>query len=363
MAITIPASELARASSVLSPIAKCRMKPILECVLLEATPERVVLTANNLELSAAIVMQNCEVTEPVKTLIRAEKLFRFASNYPKSAISISPNGTKAVVSSESAKLALPTEDVKDFPIRLKPKDRPVTAPAGALAIGTRVTFAADKRESSTRYMLSGVSLIFHGGNLYMAATEGHVLAVQKICESARDDAIYTMPIAAANTLQSIGEGDCEISFANNAIGFRSPQMEFATALLEGRYPNVFSVKCESPDATAIVNRDALIQNLRPMLLVRDGESVTDCYATISNGSLSLSGETQIGKCDSQIPCETNGECRACFDPHFLLESAASFPASRALTLKISKTSHAARLESQEDDYYTHVMDMEDVRRN
>lgn|GEM_PF-2925406 len=344
----------------LAPIAKCRIKPILECVLLDATPERVALTANNMEMSAVVVARNCEVTESVKTLIRADKLFRFASNYPKSNVSISPNGTKAIVATESAKLSLPTEDPKDFPVRLQPKDRPIKVPSSAIVAGCRVAFAADKGESSARYALSGVAICIHKKQLYMVATDGHIIAVQKLCEADCEDAVYVIPLPTIPVLQSLGDCECEITVANNAIGFSSECLELAAALFEGRYPRWSEVVLRDPEATAHVNREALIQELRPLSLLQVDDAVTACKVVFADGSISLSAETELGKYDASLPCELHGSGVFTCNPQLFLNCAQSFPSACAISIKYSKSAGAIRLESDQLGYYAHFMGLNDV---
>src|SRR5260370_5895452 len=95
-----------------------------------------------------------------------------------------------------------------------------------------------------RPVLTGVLVQIQGGNLTLAATDGHRLAVRKLAAAGASDldATLIVPARALPELSRVlkgepGKVEVIISKARNPVFFRPGTSELTSRLIDGKYPN------------------------------------------------------------------------------------------------------------------------------
>src|SRR6202022_2064981 len=120
---------------------------------------------------------------------------------------------------------------------------------------------------------TGVLVQVPGGNLTLAATDGHRLAVRKLAATGAADleASLIVPARALAELSRVlkgepGKVEIIISKARNQIFFRAGTSELPSSLIEGRYPNYAQVIPSKSSTKVKVSTSELTQTVRAVSL-------------------------------------------------------------------------------------------------
>lgn len=152
-------------------------KPVLACVRLETTADRLLMEATNLEQWARHAQATVQVESRGAVLVPLGGLLRVCQEYDDSdTLKIQHDGDWLIVRGESAHRRLPAVAVSEWPALPKHWPAPLgTVPASSLRrILSRVAFAAGKEP--LMYAYHARPLYADGKTLRAVAGEGHVFA-------------------------------------------------------------------------------------------------------------------------------------------------------------------------------------------
>src|SRR5438094_958222 len=132
-----------------------------------------------------------------------------------------------------------------------------------------------------RPVLTGVLVQVQQGNLTLAATDGHRLAVRKLPASggAELDASLIVPARALAELSRVlkgepGQVEIIISKARNQIFFKAGNSELTSRLIDGKYPNYSQVIPSKSSTKVRLATSELTQTVRAVsLFARDSANV------------------------------------------------------------------------------------------
>lgn len=313
MKLQIAAGELLRALNIVNHVRVGRTTlPILNCVLMRAESQSLVLSRTNLNLSITTrVSVDSKADDSV--LAPAAELTQLCSRLPADhQIQIDTSTDQISITSKSGKHQFATIPVDDFPrIRTHICDGEIALDGERFSrTVNRVAFCVSTDMS--RPALCGV--VWSTDN--MAATDGHRLARQ---ETDLRQTIKTKVIVPPDTLTSVativkGAEQFFVAFGEKHITFRAGDTEIASNLIEGPYPDINQVIPKETNIVVLVDRQELIESLDRLEIAANDLTRQVSFAITdrrikSVRQLLLSCETADSgkKADESLNCELTGE--------------------------------------------------------
>lgn len=297
--------------------------PALAGLLLEATRDRLVVKATDLELSAEISVR-VQVDEPGTALLPGRLLAQLASRLPEAPVEIDGSAERVGINCGRARFAVRGMPVADFP-RIPEPD--ADAPRGVVKaepfvrMVSHVTRAASTDEA--RPVLTGVKLEADATGLAAAATDSYRLAMRRVAWDSGPEVEALVPARALSEAAKAAPeagGDVEIAFEEGQVSFLFGDRRLQTSLVEGNFPNYRQLLPESFETRVVANRAELIDALQRVSVVALGQANTPILLKFDDGTLELSADTQeLGEATEAIPVEIEGDgLTIAFNPMFLL---------------------------------------------
>src|SRR5207253_6031618 len=179
-----------------------------------------------------------------------------------------------------------------------------------------------------RPVLTGVLVMVQGGNLTLAATDGHRLAVRKLAAAGATDleASLIVPARALAELSRVlkgepGKVEVIISKARNQVFFRAGSSELTSRLIDGKYPNYAQVIPSKSSTKVKVSTGELTQTVRAVsLFARDSANVIRVKA--QSGVLTLSATTnEVGDSKAEMTADVDGsDIQIAFNARYVLDA-------------------------------------------
>jgi len=269
MKFTISRSEFLRGLQFTSGVVERRQSmPILANVLLQCQNEHLSLTGSNLEMELTGRVMPLEISEPGAVTVSGKKLMDICRALPEgSQISFQSDHHKTVVQSGKSRFHLGVLPAVDFPLAaIEEGGTVVSLPESHLCKLLESTHFA-MADQDVRYYLNGLFIDMTREGICAVATDGHRLAMDHLSFAGlQSETQFILPRKGAVELIKLLNKDSkaliEMSCAANAIRLLSPDFEFVSRLIEGRFPDYNRVIPKNGDKTALLERDALKQLLQ-----------------------------------------------------------------------------------------------------
>src|SRR6266566_4117715 len=267
MKVTCRPAVLGQALQVVSRAISSRTTlPILNNILIETTSEGLALTATNLEIGIRKIVP-AEVAMEGSTTAPARLLTDFVGTLPDQDLEITLDGATQSLNLRCARFDTHIKciEAEEFPPGPRPDegDRLEVALDDLVGAVEQTQMAASTDEA--RPVLTGVLVQVQGGNLTLAATDGHRLAVRKLAAAGSSDldASLIVPARALAELSRVlkgepGKVEVIISKARNQVFFRAGSSELTSRLIDGKYPNYAQVIPNKSSTTVRVSTSELI---------------------------------------------------------------------------------------------------------
>jgi DNA polymerase-3 subunit beta len=289
--------------------ARATAKPILENVLLVATPDGVTLMATDLEVSLRAAVPKAEVESPGEALLLSKRFSQIIREVSDSRLILEQTDNRLRICGEGCKFNLLTGNAAEF-IRVPVFDAAAyyEMPAtGFRNVLRRTSFCT--ATSHERYALAGVHLEFTKSLMTGVACDGARLAVQmckaeRVGEPAACEPL--VPVKACQLLErSLAdyEGPVRLVLADNDIRVQAGDTVLVARLLEGRFPRWSDVlersACGERKITTSVAK--LLTAVRQAAVVTTSESTAVTWR-FTPGKLFLSGSgAEIGDSEIGLP--------------------------------------------------------------
>lgn len=290
---------LSRAAAV---VEKKSTIPVLANVLLEADGEVLKLTATDLEQSIELTIP-ASVTTPGAITVEAALLQGIVRELPDGAqvaLEFDAEKQRLNLTAGRSRYKLNTRPASEFPPIAPAEDAvqfTIMAPV-LRAMLAKVAFAQSTEEA--RYYLNGAHLEAQNGGLFLAATQGHLLASARIeaPEGATELAGDTIPRDAVAQLQALiaeVEGELELAVsAGKQIRVRFDTTAFTSKLIDGSFPdwrrvvpadNPHLLKVDRESFMAAIRRASAVSNDKERRLRVDlaGDTLTLTTTSLEHG--------------------------------------------------------------------------------
>ncbi len=302
-------------------------QPILSGVLLEAADGVLVLSSFDYEVSSRTEIV-ADVDEPGRALVSGRLLAEIASRLPSAPVQFSTVDGKIAVTCGSAKFALLSMPVEEYPTLPEVTERTGVLPADEFAVAVAQVAVAASRDDVTP-VITGVQLEVGDNRLSLVATDRYRVAVREIdWDSGTSDATGTTALIPARTLSEIGKtfahsGTVAVSIVRTddreLIAFSSDKRTVTSLLIKGNFPPVKRLFPESVDNYAVLNTAELIDATRRVALVLEREAALRFTFSLEGLTLEAAGAEQAQASES-IDAHLHGEDTVVsLKPSFLLD--------------------------------------------
>lgn len=303
--------------------------PVLLGVLIKADKQGVHLSGYDLETSGKAEVV-ADVKEEGTVLVSGKLLSDIARALPNKPVTFSLEGNRVSVISGSAKFALPTLSVSDYPNlpELPSETGRLSGDLFAEAVG-QVAVAAGKDDSLP--VLTGVYVEIEENKLILAATDRYRLAVRELnWDAPRASASALIRARTLNDAAKSLAGVKSVSVALAAataterlIGFASEGKVMTSRMLDGTFPPYRHLLPSERSATAVVEVAPFVDSVRRVALVAD--KTVPLRLAFNPGALTLeAGVGDDAQATEEIEIAFDGEALSiAFNPTFLLDGLAA----------------------------------------
>jgi DNA polymerase-3 subunit beta len=303
--------------------------PVLLGVLIKADKKGIHLSGYDLETSGKAEVV-ADVKEEGTVLVSGKLLSDIARALPNKPVTFSLEGNRVSVISGSAKFALPTLSVSDYPNlpELPSETGRLSGDLFAEAV-SQVAVAAGKDDSLP--VLTGVYVEIEENKLILAATDRYRLAVRELnWDAPRASASALIRARTLNDAAKSLAGAKSVSVALAAataterlIGFASEGKVMTSRMLDGTFPPYRHLLPSERSATAVVEVAPFVDSVRRVALVAD--KTVPLRLAFNPGALTLeAGVGDDAQATEEIEIAFDGEALSiAFNPTFLLDGLAA----------------------------------------
>lgn len=301
--------------------------PILQGVRIVADQSgQLQLSTFDYEVSAQITLE-AEVEQGGEVLVQGRMLSEIVRALPNKSVSVALEGTKLQVRCGSARFALATLPVEEYPQlpAMPPVAGSVPADVFAEAI-SQVTVAASKDD--TLPLLTGVKVEIEGEKVTLMATDRYRLAMRELTWNPAEPSAELTALVRARTLHEVARslatgGSVDLALSSetsaNLIGFESGGRRTTSTLVDGDYPPVRRLFPDSAPITAVVATGPLIEAVKRVSLV--AERNTPVRLSFTEGQVALeAGAGDDAQASEVLEAQLEGEDLVVgFNSGFLLD--------------------------------------------
>ncbi len=302
--------------------------PILNNVLVQTAPEGLRLAATNLEIGIKQVIP-AEVHEEGGITVPARLLTDFVTSHPDEPLSITLDKKTQSLNLKSTRFDANIKgiDPADFPpIPGGAEGRKIQIGQADLRDAIEQTVIAASTDEG-RPVLTGVFAQLNGGNVTLAATDGHRLAVKTLSAQAegQDTETLVIPARALAELSRILKGgnervDVTVSPQKNQVFFKVGDVELMSRLIEGTYPNYKQViPAESTTTITVKTQDLLLTTKLVSLFSREAANVIKFR--VEGGKLTLmANASEVGQNVADVEAKIEGaDLQVAFNAKYVLD--------------------------------------------
>ena len=334
--------------------------PILVNFLIEAKRGKVIFSATDLEIGAAVeiaasIEEEGAITAPAKTL---SDLF---SSLPDEKITLEAKNGQLNVSSKRAKATLSTTPPEEFPKLYEEKgEEAATLTREVIERELRsVVFAAS--QDLSRPVFSGVLIKPEKDGLLLVATDAHRLS-RRLAGSlkTKKGALLNPIIVSGRAIKALlsGKGNEEVgvyvSNKNNQVVFVSGERTLVGRLLEGEFPNFEKIIPQDFSVRSEFDRSEMEEALKiSSIFARDGANIVKF--SIGKDKITVSSSGELGEDRVEVEAKSSGEeNEIAFNGRYVLDFLSNIDSER-VTFEMSGPLNPGVFKIQDPSYLHLIM--------
>ena len=304
--------------------------PILECLLITAFEDRVVLTANDLELAIETsIHEKCEVLETGRTAVEARlfsDIVRKIAADADSDVMMEADGSIIILTSGSSEFRIQEKDPDQFPLlpAINEENYIMVSQFTLREIIKDTIFSIAPNDSNK--MMTGELFEVYGNHLKAVSLDGHRISIRTTeLKAEYGDRKAVIPGKTLNEIQKILPGDAEkdvaIYFDRNHIMFRFDDTVMVSRLIDGEYFRIDSMLSSDYETKVNVNKKEFLDNIeRSTILIRETDK-KPLILNIKDGEMNLRLNSIVGSLNSDILINKTGkDLMIGFNPKFILDA-------------------------------------------
>ena len=300
--------------------------PILECILIEASPSEIKLTSNDMELGIETIVRGT-VLERGKIAIDAKLFSEIIRKLPDSDITIETDDRYNVsISCENAHFNISGKSGDEFSyLPTIERNEHISLSQFTLKEVIRQTIFSIAANENNKLM-TGELFEVNENELKVVSLDGHRISIRNI--QLNDNYGHKKVVVPGKTLTEIsrilsGDKDKEvlIFFASNHILFEFDDTMVVSRLIEGEYFKINQMLSSDYDTKIALNKKELLDCIeRSTLLIRESDK-KPIIIRIGDEEMELAISSAIGSLKENIAVDKKGKDIVIgFNPRFLIDA-------------------------------------------
>ena len=299
---------------------------ILECILIDASANKIKLTANDMELGIETIITG-EILEPGIIALDAKIFLEIVRKLPDNEVTIETDQTfKTLISCEKAKFNIIGKSGEDFSyLPYVERKNSVSMSQFTLKEVIRQTIFSITDNDNNKLM-SGELFEINENKLKVVSLDGHRISIRNI--ELKDSYEYKKVIVPGKTLNEISkilpgsaEEDVFLFLTENHIIFEFDQTTVVSRLIEGEYFKIEQMLSSDYETKININKKELLNCIdRATLLIKEGDK-KPIIMNITDTSMELKINSFIGSMNEDIDIEKEGkDILIGFNPKFFIDA-------------------------------------------
>lgn len=309
MDVKLQRNDVLREISVVQGVVETRTTiPILSNLLLEAVDGTLRLTATDLDMT---VMTSCraEVEQQGRMTVDNRVFQDLVRNLPEEDFRLRVDEQGLQIRSGRFESMMTIMDASEFPtVPDRPSGEGFELPLDLLQLMfSRVSFAITKEDP--KYQLNGALLKFLPGELEVAATDGHRLAVARARYGEGEPPFerQLFPRKLVSEFSRFSDGAVVMSELENHLGFKIGERYLVARIVDLRFPDYERVIVRDNPLRAAVRREDLLASLRRVSLLAHEKARGVRFHFESTGELRLvSIGQELGRAEEILRIDYEG---------------------------------------------------------
>ena len=300
--------------------------PILNCILIDASANEIKLTANDMELGIATVIEG-EIEERGIIALDAKFFSEIVRKLPDNDVVIESDDTfQTTITCEKAKFNIVGKSGEDFSyLPYIEKNESISISQFTLKDVVRQTIFSIA-DNDTNKLMTGELFEINENRLRVVSLDGHRISIRNI--ELKESYSPLKVVVPGKTLQEISKiltGEAEdmvdIFFADNHILFEFDETKVVSRLIEGEYFHIDQMLSSDYDTKVKINKREFLSCIdRATLLIREGDK-KPIILNIQDGSLQLKINSFVGSMNEEIEIEKEGkDLLIGFNPKFFIDA-------------------------------------------
>ncbi len=330
MKATFSRAALSEALGIITSIVPTRTpKPILKCILIEATDDNVRFAATDMEVGINYYLSGVDVQEPGGIVVPADELSSIVRESADEVLAVRADEQTCNIEGADSRFTIYGQQLKQFPkVPDFEGEAELRVGLGMLQGGIGQCLFATAKES-TRYALNGILWELKGKKLLLVATDGRRLAKCRVSlsdEPSKDMAEQGI-IVPAKTMGLMGRVDgrdelvVEVKRSDNHVIMRCDNVVVSSNLVDGKFPNYDDIIPTDYDKKLTMSTAATLSAVRRAALLTTQES-RGIKLSVTKDKVVLSGRApETGDATVEMKVDYKGEpVDIGFNPQFLIDA-------------------------------------------
>ncbi len=299
---------------------------ILECILIDATKDKITLTANDMELGIETVIDG-NIIEKGIIALDAKIFLEIVRKLPDSDITVETDDSmKTTITCEKAKFNILSKSGEDFSYlpSVEKEDSVVVSQFTLKEVVRQTIFSIADNDNNK--LMTGELFEINGNELKVVSLDGHRISIRKIqLKNSYPFKRVVVPGKTLNEVSKILSGDTDkdvnIFFTSKHIVFEFDNTVVVSRLIEGEYFNIDQMLSSDYETKVKINKKEFLNCIdRATLLVKEGDK-KPIIINIGDTSMELKINSIVGSMNEEIDIEKKGkDLMIGFNPKFLIDA-------------------------------------------
>ena len=299
---------------------------ILQCIMIDATNNKIKLIANDMELGIETLIEG-DIVEKGQIALDAKIFLEIVRKLPDNDVTIlTDNSLKTVISCEKAKFTIIGKSGEDFSYlpSIERIDSVIMSQFTLKEVIRQTIFSIADNDNNK--LMTGELFEINGDTLKVVSLDGHRISIRKIdLKNIYPSRKVVVPGKTLNEISKILPGDADedvsIFFTGKHVVFEFDKTTVVSRLIEGEYFRIDQMLSSDYETKVTVNKRELLECIdRATLLIKEGDK-KPIIINIMDDVMELKINSTIGSMNEDIDISKQGKDLVIgFNPKFMIDA-------------------------------------------
>ena len=299
---------------------------ILQCIMIDATNNKIKLIANDMELGIETLIEG-DIVEKGMIALDAKIFLEIVRKLPDNDVTIlTDNSLKTVISCEKAKFTIIGKSGEDFSYlpSIERIDSVIMSQFTLKEVIRQTIFSIADNDNNK--LMTGELFEINGDTLKVVSLDGHRISIRKIdLKNIYPSRKVVVPGKTLNEISKILPGDADedvsIFFTGKHVVFEFDKTTVVSRLIEGEYFRIDQMLSSDYETKVTVNKRELLECIdRATLLIKEGDK-KPIIINIMDDVMELKINSTIGSMNEDIDISKQGkDLMIGFNPKFMIDA-------------------------------------------